>query len=65
MNQKETIKRLNKFIKENKVEIIDLKCVDLIGRLHHISLPLNEVTLNDIVHDGVGFDGSIYRFSKV
>lgn len=65
MNIKEKISSLNKFIKQNNIEIIDLKCVDLIGRLHHISLPLSEVTLNDIVFDGVGFDGSSYRFSKV
>lgn len=65
MNYKEQISRLNKFIKQHNIEIIDLKCVDLIGRLHHISLPLSEVTLNDIVYDGVGFDGSSYRFSKV
>jgi glutamine synthetase len=37
----------------------------LIGRLHHVSLPLSEVTLDDIVFNGVGFDGSSYRFSKV
>jgi glutamine synthetase len=65
MNLKSQLTRLNKFIKQNKIEIIDLKCVDLIGRLHHVSLPLSEVTLDDIVFNGVGFDGSSYRFSKV
>jgi glutamine synthetase len=48
MTIKEQIANLNKIIKQNNVEIIDLKCVDLIGRLHHISLPLSEITLNDI-----------------
>jgi len=65
MTIKEQIASLNKIIKQNNVEIIDLKCVDLIGRLHHISLPLSEITLNDIIYNGVGFDGSSYRFSKV
>ncbi len=65
MNKRNQINRVNKFIKDNQIEIIDLKCVDLIGRIHHISLPLSEVTLEEIVHDGVGFDGSSYKFSKV
>jgi len=46
-------------------EIIDLKCIDLTGYLHHISLPVLPNTLAKLVTEGVGFDGSSYGFSKV
>ncbi|MBU2447235.1 MAG: glutamine synthetase beta-grasp domain-containing protein [Bacteroidetes bacterium] len=59
------ISQLNSIIKKHHVEIIDLKCTDLIGKLHHISLPISDITIEDIVKNGVGFDGSSYKFSKV
>jgi glutamine synthetase len=46
-------------------EIIDLKCIDLTGYLHHISLPVLPNTLAKLVTEGVGFDGSSYGVSKV
>jgi glutamine synthetase len=52
-------------IKKNKIEIIDLKCIDLTGYLHHISLPVLPSTLEKLVTEGVGFDGSSYGFSRV
>jgi glutamine synthetase len=59
------IPRLNSLIKKNNIEIIDLKCIDLTGRLHHVSLPVYNNILNDLMNDGVGFDGSSYGFLKV
>ncbi len=52
-------------IKKNKIEVIDLKAIDLTGRLHHISLPVYDDTLKKIIKEGVGFDGSSYGFKKV
>ena len=52
-------------IKKNKIEVIDLKAIDLTGRLHHISLPVYPNILEKLLSEGVGFDGSSYGFRKV
>ena len=52
-------------IKKHKVEVIDLKAIDLTGRLHHISLPLYPGILKKLLSEGDGFDGSSYGFRKV
>jgi glutamine synthetase len=64
MNNKK-LNGLNTLIKKNKVEVIDLKCIDLTGRLHHISLPVYDNILANLLKEGVGFDGSSYGFRKV
>ena len=60
-----SLQACNNLIKKNKIEVIDLKCVDLAGRLHHISLPVYPGILKKLLSDGVGFDGSSYGFRKV
>ncbi len=57
----ETITQL---IKQQEVEFIDLKMLDLTGRLHHLSFPAERLT-PQLCQDGVGFDGSSYGFLKV
>jgi len=57
--------KCEQLIKKNKIQVIDLKALDLVGRLHHISLPVYNDTLKKIVKEGVGFDGSSYGFRKV
>ena len=57
--------KCEQIIKNNKIQVIDLKALDLIGRLHHVSLPVYKDTLKKIVKEGVGFDGSSYGFRKV
>jgi glutamine synthetase len=37
---KEKIQKINQLIKKNKIEVIDLKATDLVGRLQHLSLPM-------------------------
>lgn len=59
-----TFEEVESLIAERQIRMIDLKCVDLRGRLHHISLPV-ERFVPSILHDGVGFDGSSFGFSKV
>jgi glutamine synthetase len=59
------LQRCNAIIKSKKIETIDLKCIDLTGYLHHISLPVFPNILTKLVNEGVGFDGSSYGFSKV
>ncbi|MBM4169649.1 MAG: type I glutamate--ammonia ligase [Ignavibacteria bacterium] len=59
------LKASNQLIKQHKIEMIDLKCIDLTGYLHHISLPVVPGILERLVAEGVGFDGSSYGFRKV
>ena len=54
-----------RLLKEKAIEVIDLKCIDLTGALHHISLPVVPGILERLLRDGVGFDGSSYGFRKV
>ncbi len=48
------------FAKRNKVAMVDLKFVDLVGMWQHFSIPASELTL-DLFKDGSGFDGSSIR----
>lgn len=52
------------FAKKNKVEMVDLKFVDLVGTWQHFSIPTSELTL-DLFKDGSGFDGSSIRGWKM
>jgi len=64
MNQR-LLSQCNGIIRKRKIEVIDLKCIDLTGYLHHISLPVRPGVLEKLVREGVGFDGSSYGFRKV
>lgn len=59
------IKRCENIIKKNNIEFVDLKCIDLTGRLHHITLPVYPNIIKKLLEEGVGFDGSSYGFRKV
>lgn len=48
------------FAKEKKVEIIDLKFVDLPGLWQHFSITTSELN-EDLFSEGIGFDGSSIR----
>ncbi len=52
-------------IKQNNIEFFDLKTIDLVGRLHHVTLPVADNTLERVMEQGVGFDGSSFGFAKV
>jgi glutamine synthetase len=62
---KDKIEMIEAMIKQNNIEMIDLKCIDLIGKLHHISLPVRDNLIEKLINEGVGFDGSSYGFKKV
>ena len=51
---------VQKLVKEAKVDIIDLRFVDLPGVWQHFSLPARELS-DDMFTDGLGFDGSSIR----
>jgi glutamine synthetase len=59
------IKNCENLIKKHKIEFIDLKAIDLTGRLHHITLPYYPNICKKLLNEGVGFDGSSYGFRKV
>jgi glutamine synthetase len=48
------------FAKENKIEIIDLKFIDLPGLWQHFSITTSELS-EDLFENGIGFDGSSIR----
>ena len=50
-------KKLFDAIKQNKVEFVDLRFSDLIGKHHHITLPTPKFN-NDLLRYGKPFDGS-------
>lgn len=48
------------FAKENRVQMVDMKFVDLFGLWQHFSFPIEELH-EGIFEDGLGFDGSSIR----
>jgi len=55
-----TPKEVLEFAKKNKVEVVDLKFVDLPGLWQHFSISTNELT-EELFEEGIGFDGSSIR----
>jgi len=53
-----------KFAEQNNVKIIDFKEMDLAGRWHHLSVPVERFTEN-VLEKGIGFDGSSYGYLSV
>ena len=63
------IRHLSKLIKDNNIQVVDLKFNDLPGMWQHFSIPVSEISDNPkegIWVDGIGFDGSSIRgFQKI
>jgi len=55
-----TVKEVMEFSKKHKVQVVDLKFVDLLGTWQHFSIPTSELT-ESLFKDGNGFDGSSIR----
>jgi len=49
-----------KLVKDNNVEIVDVRFCDLPGLMQHFSVPAHELEA-DVFEDGLGFDGSSIR----
>jgi glutamine synthetase len=56
--------QVRQMAEQKGVEFIDLKMLDLAGRLHHLSFPIERFS-EAVCRDGIGFDGSSYGFLKV
>ncbi len=65
------VQNVAKLIKDNKIQVVDLKFCDLPGLWQHFSVPAAElVEIKDLAtsiwEDGIGFDGSSIRgFQKI
>ena len=55
---------VRQLIEDEGIRFIDLKMLDLSGRLHHLSFPAERLT-ESVCRNGIGFDGSSYGFLKV
>jgi glutamine synthetase len=55
-----TAKDVIKYIKENDIQFVDLRFVDLPGMWQHVTLPAHRIT-EDLFEEGQGFDGSSIR----
>ncbi|MBU0713681.1 glutamine synthetase, partial [bacterium] len=45
------------FVRQNEIRFIDLKFINLIGGLHHITIPFQQFN-QQLMESGVGFDAS-------
>ncbi len=50
-------------LRSGEIKYVDLKALDLRGKLHHVTLPVSY--FEDIIEEGVGFDGSSYGYVKI
>jgi len=54
-----TVTEILKFAKEQRIEMVDFKVVDLIGRWHHITIPISQLSESTFT-EGIGIDASSY-----
>ena len=52
------------FIQENDIKMIDFRMIDINGRWHHLTIPVERFS-EDTMKNGIGFDGSNYGFAPV
>jgi glutamine synthetase len=49
--------KIKKLVKDNNIEFVDFKFVDLLGEWHHITVPVDRLN-NSLFKNGIGVDGS-------
>ena len=64
MKKTDSLSKMQKQIKDQKIQMLDLKFVDLKGKFRHLTLPAKAMT-QDLLENGVGFDGSSVGFKSV
>lgn len=60
----ESIDQAAEYVKEQGVQMIDLKFCDLWGRWHHLTVPASQFD-HDLFAQGIGFDGSAVGLKSV
>jgi len=63
MKDKALLNQVQKKVQELQVEFLDLKILDLKGKLHSLLLPSKMLDAK-LIENGVGFDASSYGFAK-
>ncbi len=58
--EKRTPAEVLRLVKDDAIEIVDLRFIDLPGLMQHFSVPAHELT-DSVFEDGFGFDGSSIR----
>ena len=54
-----SIEETLRFAKDENVEMVDFKVIDLIGRWHHVTIPTSQFTEQTFI-EGIGIDASSY-----
>ena len=55
------LQECKKFCRAEGIKAIDFKLINLAGRWHHLTIPVERLD-EQIMEDGIGFDGSSYGF---
>ncbi len=59
-----TVQELMSMIKDNDIQMIDFKIVDINGQFLHVTIPAEQFN-EDTLKDGIGFDASNYGYAVV
>jgi len=59
-----SMEEARRYCKDNEIQMVDFMMVDLEGRWRHLTIPVDRFT-DDILEDGIGFDGSNYGYAPV
>jgi len=59
-----TAKEIMKMIKDESIEMVDFKIVDINGQFRHVTIPASQFT-EDTMTNGIGFDASNYGYAVV
>lgn len=59
-----TYVEFEQYVREHQIQMVDFKEIDLAGRWHHLTIPVERFD-ESILKKGIGFDGSSYGFLTV
>ena len=59
-----TVQELMNLIKDNDIQMIDFKIVDINGQFRHVTIPAEQFN-EDTLKNGIGFDASNYGYAVV
>ncbi len=58
------IQKVLDIIKEQNIQMVDFKMVDINGQFRHVTIPANSFSA-EVMRDGIGFDASNYGYAVV
>ena len=59
-----TAKDIIKLIRDNEIQMVDFKMVDINGQYRHVTIPAKSFSEKTMV-EGIGFDASNYGYAVV